>query len=177
MATTSDTSVSFEETDTRNDEMHSTIEAWIDDLVADVDEAKGSAEFQEWLDVQSRFHDYSHRNTLLINLQCPEATKVAGTTPGEMNSTGTFRRANRRSGSGPRSSRSNARSVRIRPATTSKSVVSTTRHRPRNGPKDSSDSSPGCLRRLADRGRTASRARNRGHWRRRRFGARTHGCR
>jgi len=59
MATTSDTSVSFEETDTRNDEMHSTIEAWIDDLVADVDEAKGSAEFQfEWLDVQSRFHDY-----------------------------------------------------------------------------------------------------------------------
>jgi len=78
MATTSDTSVSFEETDTRNDEMHSTIEAWIDDLVADVDEAKGSAEFQEWLDVQSRFHDYSHRNTLLINLQCPEATKVAG---------------------------------------------------------------------------------------------------
>ncbi len=78
MATTSDTSVSFEETDTRNDEMHSTIEAWIDDLVADVDEAKASQQFQEWLDVQSRFHDYSHRNTLLINLQCPEATKVAG---------------------------------------------------------------------------------------------------
>jgi hypothetical protein len=35
-------------------------------------------EFQEWLDVQSRFHDYSHRNSLLIKLQCPEATKVAG---------------------------------------------------------------------------------------------------
>ncbi|MFD1570497.1 ArdC-like ssDNA-binding domain-containing protein [Halorubrum laminariae] len=58
--------------------MHSTIEAWIDDLVTDVDEAKTSQQFQEWLDVQSRFHDYSHRNTLLINLQCPEATKVAG---------------------------------------------------------------------------------------------------
>jgi hypothetical protein len=78
MATTSDSSASFEETDTRKDEMHSTIEAWIDELVDDVDAAQASDEFQEWLDVQSRFHDYSHRNTLLIKLQCPEATKVAG---------------------------------------------------------------------------------------------------
>jgi len=59
--------------------MHSTIENWIDDLVADVDEAKVSEEFQEWLDIQSQFHDYSHRNTLLITLQCPQATtKIAG---------------------------------------------------------------------------------------------------
>jgi len=78
MATTSDPSASFEETDTRHDEMHSTIEQWIDELVADVNDAQDSSEFQEWLDVQSRFHDYSHRNTLLIKLQCPEATKVAG---------------------------------------------------------------------------------------------------
>ena len=78
MLTTSESGVSFEETDTRHDEMHSTIEDWIDELVADVDEAKASQQFQEWLDVQSRFHDYSHRNTLLIKLQCPEATRVAG---------------------------------------------------------------------------------------------------
>jgi len=78
MATTSDPSVSFDETDTRHDEMHSTIEQWIDDLVADVGDAQASAEFQEWLDVQSRFHDYSYRNTLLIKRQCPEATRVAG---------------------------------------------------------------------------------------------------
>ena len=78
MATASNSSVSFDETDTRHDERHSTIEAWIDELVDDVDEAQASEEFQEWLDVQSRFHDYSHRNTLLIKLQCPEATKVAG---------------------------------------------------------------------------------------------------
>ncbi len=78
MATTSDSSASFEETDTRTGEMHSTIEAWIDELAGDVDAAQASDEFQEWLDVQSRFHDYSHRNTLLIKLQCPEATKVAG---------------------------------------------------------------------------------------------------
>lgn len=78
MLTTSESEVSFEKTDTRHDEMHSTIEDWIDELVADVDEAKASQQFQEWLDVQSRFHDYSHRNTLLIKLQCPEATRVAG---------------------------------------------------------------------------------------------------
>jgi len=64
MATSSDSSVSFEETDTRHDEMHSTIEEWIDDLVDRVDDAQASEEFQEWLDVQSRFHNYSHRNTL-----------------------------------------------------------------------------------------------------------------
>jgi hypothetical protein len=58
--------------------MNSTIEQWIDDLVAGVDDAQVSAEFQEWLDVQSRFHDYSYRNTLLIKRQCPEATRVAG---------------------------------------------------------------------------------------------------
>jgi len=76
--TASSSSVSFEETDTRPDEMHSTIEAWIDELVAGVDDAQASDEFQDWLDVQSRFHDYSYRNTLLIKRQCPEATRVAG---------------------------------------------------------------------------------------------------
>ncbi|MFC7216018.1 DUF955 domain-containing protein [Saliphagus sp. GCM10025334] len=70
--------VAFGDSETRHDEMHSTIEAWTDDLVALTDEARASQQFQKWLDVQSRFHDYSHRNTLLINLQCPEATKVAG---------------------------------------------------------------------------------------------------
>ncbi len=70
--------VSFDESDTRRDEMHSTIEAWLEELQSLVDEAAASQEFQEWLDVQSRFHDYSHRNTLLIKRQCPEATRVAG---------------------------------------------------------------------------------------------------
>ena len=78
MATTSDSSVSFDQTDTRYDEMHSTIEEWVDDLVERVDDAQTSEEFHEWLDVQSRFYDYSYRNTLLIKRQCPEATRVAG---------------------------------------------------------------------------------------------------
>ena len=37
-----------------------------------------SAEWQAWLDVQSRFHRYSFGNTLLIALQRPDATQVAG---------------------------------------------------------------------------------------------------
>ncbi|WP_123538161.1 M78 family metallopeptidase domain-containing protein [Halosimplex salinum] len=78
MVLNSDSPVSFDEADTRDAEMHSAIDEWIDDLVTAVDEAQSSDEFQEWLDVQSRFHDYSYRNTLLIKRQCPEATKVAG---------------------------------------------------------------------------------------------------
>jgi hypothetical protein len=78
MATTSAQSVSFANTDSRYDDMHSAIEAWIEELSELVDEAQASEEFQEWLDVQSRFHDYSYRNTLLIKRQCPEATRVAG---------------------------------------------------------------------------------------------------
>ncbi len=45
MATSSDSSVSFEETDTRHDEMHSTIKEWIDDLVDRVDDVQASEEF------------------------------------------------------------------------------------------------------------------------------------
>ena len=42
MATISNSSVSFEETDTRRDEMHSTIEDWIDELVDHVDDAQSA---------------------------------------------------------------------------------------------------------------------------------------
>jgi len=78
MATDNYQTVSFDTSDDRADEMHSTIEAWIEDLLNSVDEATASEEFQRWLDVQSRFHNYSHRNTLLIKFQYPEATTVAG---------------------------------------------------------------------------------------------------
>ena len=78
MATSNSSRETFADSDIRHDEMHSTIEAWIQDLVDEVDDAVSSEQFKEWLDVQSRFHDYSHRNTLLIKLQCPHATRVAG---------------------------------------------------------------------------------------------------
>ncbi|MCU4802738.1 ImmA/IrrE family metallo-endopeptidase [Halobacteria archaeon HArc-gm2] len=70
--------VSFDDKETRDDEMHSTITEWVEDLADLTDEAAASEQFQAWLDVQSRFHDYSYRNSLLIKAQCPEATKVAG---------------------------------------------------------------------------------------------------
>jgi hypothetical protein len=69
---------SFEDSDDRRDAMADTIESWAEDLTDLVEKATASEQFREWLDVQSRFHDYSHRNTLLIKQQCPEATKVAG---------------------------------------------------------------------------------------------------
>ncbi|MDT3435541.1 ImmA/IrrE family metallo-endopeptidase [Haloarcula sp. 1CSR25-25] len=78
MASNTTSRVQFSSSDTRTDEMHRTIEQWAEELVDDVAEAKTSEQFQAWLDVQSRFHDYSYRNTLLIARQCPEATKVAG---------------------------------------------------------------------------------------------------
>ncbi|OYR49682.1 DUF955 domain-containing protein [Halorubrum sp. Ea1] len=70
--------VTFGDVDARADQMDQAIDQWLSELVDAVDEARASEQFQRWLDVQSQFHDYSHRNTLLIALQCPEATKVAG---------------------------------------------------------------------------------------------------
>ncbi|MDS0223792.1 ImmA/IrrE family metallo-endopeptidase [Haloarcula sp. S1AR25-5A] len=78
MASNTTPRVQFSSSDTRTDEMHRTIEQWAEELVDSVEAAKASEQFQAWLDVQSRFHDYSYRNTLLIARQCPEATKVAG---------------------------------------------------------------------------------------------------
>ncbi len=70
--------VTFGDADARTTRMHDAIDQWLTDLVTAVDEARATERFQRWLDVQSRFHDYSPRNTLLITMQCPEATKVAG---------------------------------------------------------------------------------------------------
>ena len=78
MTSRNESRVSFDDRETRDDEMHSTITEWVDDLAELTDEAAASEQFREWLDVQSRFHDYSYRNTLLIKTQCPGATKVAG---------------------------------------------------------------------------------------------------
>lgn len=71
-------SVTFDETDTRRVEMHETIDTWLVDFVDAVADARASDAFQRWLDVESRFHDYSYRNTLLMQRQCPRATRVAG---------------------------------------------------------------------------------------------------
>jgi antirestriction protein ArdC len=71
-------SESFTDVDDRTDTMHDTIDAWLDQLANGVDDAQTSEHFQQWLDVQSRFHDYSLNNTLLIYAQMPDATRIAG---------------------------------------------------------------------------------------------------
>jgi antirestriction protein ArdC len=37
-----------------------------------------SETWRQWLKIQSRFHRYSFNNSLLIQLQCPSATRIAG---------------------------------------------------------------------------------------------------
>jgi len=68
----------FDEKATRKDAMAQTIETWCEELVSLVEDAQASEHFQSWLDVQSRFSQYSYRNTLLIHAQHPGATRVAG---------------------------------------------------------------------------------------------------
>ncbi len=68
----------FSDAPTRTDEMHDALDNWIADLLDETTTAHASDAFQRWLDVQCQFHDYSARNALLISLQCPDATHVAG---------------------------------------------------------------------------------------------------
>ncbi len=63
MATSSSSRETFDDSDTWHDEMHSTIEAWIQDLVNEVDSAVSSEQFTEWLDVQSRFSRFRNLRT------------------------------------------------------------------------------------------------------------------
>ena len=51
-----------------------------DQLEAGISELFNSEQYKQWLTTMSRFHDYSLNNTLLIALQKPDATLVAGYT-------------------------------------------------------------------------------------------------
>jgi len=62
----------------RTDEMVEDCSKFVEELIEITDEAKKSEKFQEWLDVKSKFHNYSWQNSLLIRLQKPDAQRVAG---------------------------------------------------------------------------------------------------
>lgn len=47
-------------------------------LAEAITKLKTSAGWQAWLDARGAFHAYSFNNCLLIAMQCPEATRVAG---------------------------------------------------------------------------------------------------
>ncbi|MWG33718.1 ArdC-like ssDNA-binding domain-containing protein [Halomarina oriensis] len=70
--------VSFTDTEDRADQMSGAIDDWLDQLREGVADAETNEQFQQWLDVVSRFHEYSTQNQLLIALQQPDATRVAG---------------------------------------------------------------------------------------------------
>lgn len=54
------------------------ISKFIDQLANEVDEVKRSGVWKAWLDTQSKFHNYSVNNAILILCTRPDATKVAG---------------------------------------------------------------------------------------------------
>ena len=54
------------------------IDESVETLAKAVDDVRASEAFQRYLDVQARFHSYSWHNCMLIAMQCPDASRVAG---------------------------------------------------------------------------------------------------
>ena len=54
------------------------IEISVNTLAAETDEARRSELFLNWLNTMAKFHSYSWNNQILIALQCPSASRVAG---------------------------------------------------------------------------------------------------
>ena len=54
------------------------VKGMVEKLCQETDAVKRSAEFQNWIRFCSGFHKYSFTNTLLIAMQCPHASMVAG---------------------------------------------------------------------------------------------------
>jgi len=59
-------------------ELETKIEQYVEDIANATDERAASAEFQKFLDFSHKFHNYSFSNVMLIYLQDPNATQVAG---------------------------------------------------------------------------------------------------
>lgn len=53
-------------------------EELLESLTAGIEKLLSSDNWKRYLSVQARFHNYSFNNTMLIMIQCPEATRVAG---------------------------------------------------------------------------------------------------
>ncbi len=59
-------------------ELRKRIDDSLDILAKAVDDVRASEAFKAYLDVQARFHCYSWHNSMLIAMQRPDATRVAG---------------------------------------------------------------------------------------------------
>ena len=62
----------------KKDELVKKIEGFVEELAGAVDEAAASETIRKFLEFNAKFRGYSWHNTLLIYLQKPDATKVAG---------------------------------------------------------------------------------------------------
>jgi hypothetical protein len=63
---------------TKRDELSEKINKYVDDLSQAVDKAAASAEIKKLLEFNSKFHNYSFANVILIWMQNRNATRVAG---------------------------------------------------------------------------------------------------
>ena len=59
-------------------ELAQQIETSVNSLAAETDAARRSDIFRGWLNAMAQFHNYSWNNQLLISMQYPTATRVAG---------------------------------------------------------------------------------------------------
>ncbi|MCH7663232.1 MAG: DUF955 domain-containing protein, partial [Chloroflexi bacterium] len=62
----------------KHDELGEKLDKWIDDLISATDTARKSELIQNYLATAAKFYNYSFSNMLLIMLQCPNASRVAG---------------------------------------------------------------------------------------------------
>ena len=62
----------------KSKELRGRIDDSLDTLARAVDEVRASDAFRSYLDVQARFHKYSWHNSMLIAMQRPDASRVAG---------------------------------------------------------------------------------------------------
>ena len=62
----------------KNEMMEELIKNYVKQLADETDAVKQSAEFKAYLDAAAKFWRYSFHNQVLIHVQCPEASRVAG---------------------------------------------------------------------------------------------------
>ncbi len=67
-----------QETANKKKRLVQSIDERLNTLAKAIDEVRASKIFTDYLNIQARFHKYSWNNTMLIAMQCPSATQVAG---------------------------------------------------------------------------------------------------
>jgi len=75
---TEPSTVSFDDKDGRKEAMEQKMAEWVDELVEAAENARESDVFNQWVETTAALHGYSRRNQMLIQMQKPDASYVAG---------------------------------------------------------------------------------------------------